>query len=111
MPQALSSQVLDVAIAGTRTAPVTAHSIASIHRLAPGRTFLGIGAGNTALRLMGHRPLGVAEFGEYLRVVRALLDGDEVDFSFRGRTAPIPVARCSSERAGNYHLVLPSTRA
>ena len=29
-----------VAIAGTRTAPVTAHSIASINKLAPGRTFL-----------------------------------------------------------------------
>ncbi len=60
-----------VAITGTRIAPVTAHSIATINRIAPGRTFLGIGAGNTAMRLMGHRPVGVAEFGEYLRVVRA----------------------------------------
>ena len=33
-----------VAIPGTRIAPVTAHSIASINRLAPGRVFLGIGA-------------------------------------------------------------------
>ena len=32
-----------VAIPGTRTAPVTAHSIASINRLAPGRVFLEIG--------------------------------------------------------------------
>ena len=78
-----------VAITGTRIAPVTAHSIATINRIAPGRTFLGIGAGNTALRLMGHRPVGVREFGEYLRVVRALLDGEEVDFTFRGRTEPL----------------------
>ena len=78
-----------VAITGTRIAPVTAHSIATINRIAPGRTFLGIGAGNTALRLMGHRPVGVNEFGEYLRVVRALLDGQEVDFTFRGRTEPL----------------------
>ncbi|MCE2557677.1 MAG: LLM class flavin-dependent oxidoreductase [Acidobacteria bacterium] len=78
-----------VAITGTRIAPVTAHSIATINRIAPGRTFLGIGAGNTALRLMGHRPVGVREFGEYLRVVRALLDGEEADFAFRGRTEPL----------------------
>ncbi len=78
-----------VAITGTRIAPVTAHSIATINRIAPGRTFLGIGAGNTALRLMGHRPVGVNEFGEYLRVVRALLDGQEVDFAFRGRSEPL----------------------
>jgi 5,10-methylenetetrahydromethanopterin reductase len=32
-----------VAIPGTRIAPVTAHSIASINQLAPGRVFLGIG--------------------------------------------------------------------
>ena len=42
-----------VAIAGTRLAPVTAHSIASINKLAPGRTFLGIGTGHTAMRIMG----------------------------------------------------------
>ncbi|MBK6657480.1 MAG: LLM class flavin-dependent oxidoreductase [Proteobacteria bacterium] len=34
-----------VAITGTRIAPVTAHSIASIAELAPGRTFLGLGTG------------------------------------------------------------------
>jgi alkanesulfonate monooxygenase SsuD/methylene tetrahydromethanopterin reductase-like flavin-dependent oxidoreductase (luciferase family) len=30
-----------VAIPGTRIAPVTAHSIATINRIAPGRVFLG----------------------------------------------------------------------
>ena len=46
-----------VSVAGTRIAPVTASSIATINRLAPGRTFLGIGTGNTAMRIMGHKPL------------------------------------------------------
>ena len=41
-----------VAIAGTRIAPVTAHSIASINQIAPGRVFLGIGTGHTAMRVM-----------------------------------------------------------
>ena len=34
-----------VAIAGTRTAPVTAHSIATINQIAPGRVFLGFCGG------------------------------------------------------------------
>ena len=46
-----------VAIPGTRLAPVTAHSIASIARLAPGRVFLGIGTGHTAMRVMGSGPV------------------------------------------------------
>src|SRR3954467_12245112 len=44
-----------VAVAGTRPAPVTAASIATINRLAPGRTFLGVGSGNTAMRILGHK--------------------------------------------------------
>ena len=54
-----------VAVAGTRLAPVTAHSIATINRLAPGRTFLGIGTGNTAMRLMGHKPMPLHEFRKF----------------------------------------------
>ena len=37
-----------VAVSGTRPAPVTAASIATINVLAPGRTFLGVGAGNVS---------------------------------------------------------------
>src|SRR5712692_5105888 len=53
-----------VAIAGTRIAPVTAHSIASINQLAPGRIFLGIGTGHTAMRVMVQSPMPIAEFRE-----------------------------------------------
>lgn len=78
-----------VAVAPTRLAPVTANAIATINRLAPGRTFLGIGTGNTAMRLMGQPPMRIAEYAEYLRVVRALLDGERVDYTLNGRTAPV----------------------
>ncbi len=78
-----------VAVAGTRIAPVTAHSIATINRLAPGRTFLGIGTGNTAMRLMGQKPVRLKEFEEYLRVLRALLRGEEVEYTQGRTTAPI----------------------
>ena len=78
-----------VAVAGTRIAPVTAHSIATINRLAPGRTFLGIGTGNTAMRIMGHKPLRLREFTHDLRVIRSLLKGEEVEFNWRGQTSMI----------------------
>src|SRR5215468_12102040 len=73
-----------VAIPGTRLAPVTAHAIASINRLAPGRVFLGIGTGHTAMRVMGMDPMKIREFREYLRVVRGLLSGGEVDYKQDG---------------------------
>jgi alkanesulfonate monooxygenase SsuD/methylene tetrahydromethanopterin reductase-like flavin-dependent oxidoreductase (luciferase family) len=77
-----------VAVAGTRPAAVTAAAHATINRLAPGRVFCAVGTGNTAMRIMGHRPIGVAEFDDYLRTLRVLLDGDEAAVTWRGRTAP-----------------------
>ena len=78
-----------VAVAATRPAPVTAAAIASINQLAPGRTFLGIGTGNTALRIMGHKPMAMAEFDRYLTTLAPLLRGDEAEFERRGHTSPI----------------------
>src|SRR4051812_33530265 len=78
-----------VAVAGTRPAPVTAASIATINRLAPGRTFLGVGSGNTAMRILGHKPLSIAEFDAYLTTLAPLLRGEESEFAWRGHTAPI----------------------
>lgn len=78
-----------VSIAGTRIAPVTAHSIGTINQLAPGRTFLGLGTGHTAMRVMGQDPMRVSEFREYLRVVRALLDGEAVGYTYQGQTREI----------------------
>jgi len=78
-----------VAIAPTRLAPVTAHSIASINRIAPGRVFLGIGTGHTAMRVMGMDPIKPREFKDYLRVVRSLLNGEEVEYRHDGETRNI----------------------
>ena len=45
----------------TRIAPVTANSVATLNALAPGRTFLGIGTANNALRSMGNPPAKIPE--------------------------------------------------
>lgn len=77
------------AICGTRIPPVHVAAMATLNRLAPGRLHFGIGTGNTAMRSMGQRPMRIAEFADYLRVLRALLDGEAVDYSFNGVTRPI----------------------
>jgi alkanesulfonate monooxygenase SsuD/methylene tetrahydromethanopterin reductase-like flavin-dependent oxidoreductase (luciferase family) len=78
-----------VAVAPTRLAPVTAHSIASINQLAPGRVFLGLGTGHTAMRVMGQDPMKAGAFREYLRVLRALLHGEEVEYELNGERQQI----------------------
>jgi alkanesulfonate monooxygenase SsuD/methylene tetrahydromethanopterin reductase-like flavin-dependent oxidoreductase (luciferase family) len=78
-----------VSVAGVRLAPVTAHSIATINQLAPGRVFLGIGTGHTAMRVMGKDPVKAGAFREYLRVLRALLHGEEVDYDLGGERTDI----------------------
>ena len=78
-----------VAITGTRTAPVTAGSIATINALAPGRTFLGLGAGNTAMRVMGLPPDRVRDLERYVETLRPLMRGDEGIFHAKGQEIPI----------------------
>ena len=78
-----------VAISGTRPAPVTAAAIGTINALAPGRTFLGVGAGNTALRIMGAPPQRIEEFDRYLSDLAPLIRGEEAHVEIRGRERPI----------------------
>ncbi len=77
------------AICATRIPPVQAAAVATLNRLAPGRIFLGIGTGNTALRSMGQRPMRIAEFDAYLKVLAALLRGETVDYALNGVARPI----------------------
>ena len=67
-----------VAIPSNRIEPVTAHSIATINLLAPGRTVLGIGTGFTGRNTMGLPPVPLQRLREYIEMVRKLLRGEEV---------------------------------
>jgi 5,10-methylenetetrahydromethanopterin reductase len=68
---------------------VTAGSIATIDELAPGRTVLGWGVGDTAVRLAGLRPARIAELEASTRLMRALLDGESVEVG-AARPARLP---------------------
>jgi 5,10-methylenetetrahydromethanopterin reductase len=56
-----------------------ASSIATVAELAPGRTVLGLGAGDTAVRLNGLPPARLATLEAAIDTVRALLAGQSVD--------------------------------
>jgi 5,10-methylenetetrahydromethanopterin reductase len=58
---------------------VTASSIATIDELAPGRTLLGYGVGDTAVRLAGLLPARVNELAAATTLIRALLAGEAVE--------------------------------
>ena len=77
------------AICGTRIPPVQVAAMATLNRLAPGRVHLGIGTGNTAMRTMGQKPMRIADYRDYLRVLSALLRAETVDYSFNEVSRPI----------------------
>jgi alkanesulfonate monooxygenase SsuD/methylene tetrahydromethanopterin reductase-like flavin-dependent oxidoreductase (luciferase family) len=75
-----------VNVPALRQAPAVANGIATINRLAPGRCIIGLGTGHTAVRMLGQRPMKLAPFREYVRVVRGLLRGEEVEHTLDGQT-------------------------
>jgi 5,10-methylenetetrahydromethanopterin reductase len=60
---------------------VIAGSMASLERMVPGRTLLGIGVGDTAVRSLGLRPARVAELEAAITLIRTLADGEQVSGS------------------------------
>jgi 5,10-methylenetetrahydromethanopterin reductase len=69
-----------IVVPSNRIAPVTAHSIATINQMAPGRVMLGIGTGFTGRNMMGLPPVKLNDMREHVRICRALLRGEDVLF-------------------------------
>lgn len=69
----------------TRIAPVMADGLATINRLAPGRTFLAIGTGYTSMKTMGQKGATLRELRDYVEQVQRLVRGEETSVTFRGR--------------------------
>ena len=63
----------------TRHPSVTASSIATVGELAPRRTILACGIGDTAVRLAGLKPATIKDLSEAVVMMRSLLSGDPVD--------------------------------
>jgi 5,10-methylenetetrahydromethanopterin reductase len=69
-----------LAVPSNRIAPVTAQGIGTINRLAPGRTFLGLGTGYTSRNTFGLPPLPVRRLRRYAEECRGLLAGAAIAF-------------------------------
>ena len=63
----------------TRHPTVTASSIATVAELAPGRTLLGAGIGDTAVRLAGLKPARIKELEQSVVMMQCLLAGKDVE--------------------------------
>src|SRR3954449_2804524 len=70
-------------------AAVTANAFATLNGLAPGRIDFGVGTGFLARRAMGLGAMKLAEMGEYIRVVYALLAGETVETPIEGKRRKI----------------------
>ena len=73
-----------------------AGAISTVAELAPGRTRLGLGIGDTAVRFQNRRPATVAELRSATELIRRWLAGDAVDVGARRPAAlrharPVPV--------------------
>jgi 5,10-methylenetetrahydromethanopterin reductase len=73
-----------VLIPSNRIAPVAASALASLNALAPGRIVCAMSTGFTARRTVGLPAITLKRLEEYIRVVRALLAGETVEWSEEG---------------------------
>jgi 5,10-methylenetetrahydromethanopterin reductase len=78
-----------VLIPSNRIAPVAANALASVNALAPGRVDFGVSTGSTARSTMGLGPVKLRDMAEYIRIVRALIHGETVEWDFEDRRRKI----------------------
>lgn len=65
----------------TRHPTVTASAACTINELSNGRAVLGLGRGDSSVRLMGERPMSVNQFMDEVSTVRALCSGEEAEIN------------------------------
>ncbi len=85
----------------TRHPAVLANSWATLQELSEGRAICGIGVGESAVHNLGLKPERLAVFEEKLGVIRALLQGESIEYegkeiSMPWSTRPVPLVMASS---------------
>jgi 5,10-methylenetetrahydromethanopterin reductase len=80
----------------TRHPLILANLAAALEQLAPGRSFLGIGTGNSGVRHAGAGPATLGTLERTVRVARRLLAGEAVDngganMMVKGGGRPVPI--------------------
>ncbi len=75
----------------TRHPAVAASAAATLAEMAPGRTMIGIGSGDSAAYNIGARPASLAELREYALAIRSLMTTGRAEY--HGRTATLTWSR------------------
>ncbi len=79
---------------GTRNWTVTASMFATLNDTYGDRTICGIGRGDSAMRVLGHKPAKLATLSESMKVIKGLAEGREV--TYNGTKQQLPWAKESS---------------
>ena len=66
---------------GTRDWTVTASMFATLNDMFGNRTVCGIGRGDSAMRVIGHKPCNLATLSESMRVIKDLAEGRETAYN------------------------------
>jgi probable F420-dependent oxidoreductase len=66
---------------GIREPTVTASAYATLHDISNGRMVMGIGRGDSSRRVVGLKPVKVAEFERSLRMIKDLMNGRPVEWN------------------------------
>ena len=92
MAQATTTMRLGTCVTNpaTREPSVTASSLAVLQELSGGRFDLGIGRGDSAIRVLGKPPTTMATLEEAVHVIRALAEGRPIEYE--GATLQLPWA-------------------
>jgi 5,10-methylenetetrahydromethanopterin reductase len=90
-----------VTLTGTRHPAVLANSWATLQELSKGRAICGIGVGESAVFNLGMRPEKLAVFEQKLKVIRALIRGDRIEYEGHELHMPwskvdVPIVMASS---------------
>jgi len=79
---------------GTRNPTVTASLFATLNDMFGDRTICGIGRGDSAMRVLGHKPKNLATLSDSMRVIKDLAEGRET--TYNDTTQQFPWAKGSS---------------
>lgn len=66
---------------GTREPTVTASAYATLHAISGGRAVMGIGRGDSARRVIGQKPVKMAEFEAACTMIKELMNGRPVEWN------------------------------
>jgi probable F420-dependent oxidoreductase len=67
----------------TRDPTLLASAYATLHDISDGRMIMGVGRGDSAVRSIGRQPMTVADFERALRMVKPLMNGEDVTWNDR----------------------------